>query len=271
MERSQQHRLATSWRLWIWLFGLGLLWIGYLEHSLAIRSLAVIVILLRVIPVSGGTRTYARRVYKIRNDCLLAIRQSTSRYGQWAGRHRRSLELLSVPESMEPLRQALLRSLIDPLDDGPASQLTGTAVPRRQAMLQLADALKARDRAGAEREFLRYAKNWWAAANQRLLELYQDSERLMSAAMAELKELRPPLTLQGPHQSLEVGLRDEYVAWASFCRALINLDPPAAIAAAGELEPARAQIRQATKAVLHSASGRVRQRTVWPAGGAGAA
>jgi hypothetical protein len=252
--------LATNWRRWIWLLSLCLLWLGYVERSLVIRLLAASVILVWFIPVGQGTRIYARRVYKIRKDCLLAINKSANLYAKWAGRHRRSLELLSVPESMEPLRQVLLGSLIDPVDDGPASKLTETAVPRHQAMSQLADQLMARDRAGAEREFLEYAKKWWAAANQRLLELSQDSERLMSAAMAEVKELRPPRILHGPHESLESGLRGEYIAWATFCQALINLDTHAAVAAACELEPARAQIREATKAILRSASGRVRRQ-----------
>jgi hypothetical protein len=260
MEQLTWRRVATGWRLWTWLLGVSLLWVGYVERSLALRGLAAIVILVPFLPVGQGTRLYAKRVYKIRKDCLLAIKNSNSVYGKWVARHRRSLELLFIPASMEPLRQALLGSLVDPLRDGPAPKLVEMAVPRREAIERLAGELEARHPPGGEREFLDYAKKWWSASNQRLVERSKESERLLSAAMSQLEEVEPPRNLRSAHRSLESGLRAEYMTWATVHRALIGLDADAALAAHDELKAASAQIRAATTTIFSAASGTLRHR-----------
>lgn len=261
MEQMGWRTVATGWRLWTWLLGIALLWLGYAERSPGIRALAVIVILVPLLPPGRRTRVYANRVYKIRKDCVLALTNSNGRYGKWAARHRRSLELLSAPASMEPLRQALLASLTDPLREGPAPKFVEMALPRRHAIERLAADLGTRRPPGAEREFVEFAKQWWSATNQRLTEHSSESEQLRSATMSQLAAIKRPRNLRGAHRDLESALREEYIAWVSFFRAMISLDAEAALAAHDELKAANGRGRAATSLILSAASGRKHRST----------
>ncbi len=138
------------------LLGVSLLWIGYAEGSLTIRALGASALTVLLVPLVQRPRHYGGQVDKLRKSCLMALNASAGGYARWAARHRRDLELLFVPASMEVCARFYSRVWLIRCATVDRQDSSTQWSPRRHAIERLAGAIQRRDPLGADREFVDY-------------------------------------------------------------------------------------------------------------------
>jgi hypothetical protein len=239
-------------RLWIWLIGLGVVWVGYRAHSTPL-------IVVGVVLASAGYWTrlapgsrYRNRVSAIINDWQRALGAAGETLQRDRDQRRELFAELPVPPACAEGHRRLL-ALVSGRSEQAGDSTPDRRAPDRSAPDRSEQAIgnywAVRDelaslRAAAETEeervYVEHATRLQSDFTDGHVHYAGELERCLSEAIARLESLRVPARLGDAHRTLSGSLRSEFIGVNAYNRAVQELDLDAAHAAVEQLHRERA-------------------------------